>query len=224
MFVITLGFEEKFAVRMITRHGLDEGDKLLLVTGPPTRQAERAIKFLRDFASKYYGGRVSVEVVETHPQWGFDSLVAEVYKAVATRLGEGRVVFNLSGGMRCICLAALVAAQLLSLSGAQISVELETEDSELLLEVPHYVLALPRVVAELTPEKAALLSRIAAHRTTISKLAEKVGKDVSTVARHLRVLQRLGLVKVSGARPRIYEITPIAKILLQALRLTSKVQ
>mgnify|MGYP000433296943 CR=1 FL=1 len=39
-FVLTPGFEEKYAMRMVTRHGLDRSDELL-VTGPRIERSER---------------------------------------------------------------------------------------------------------------------------------------------------------------------------------------
>ena len=178
LFVITLGFEEKFAVRMITRHGLDAGDHLLLVTGPRTRQSERAARFLQGFVAQYYGGDVGLEVVEVDPSKGFEQLVKDVYEAVASRAaGRKLVVFNLSGGMRALCLAALEAATLLSTAGLNVKVELETEDSQHLLEIPQPHLKMHQALAQLTPEKEKILREIAEKPLTAKQLAEKLGKD-----------------------------------------------
>ena len=61
LFILTIGFEEKFAIRMITRHGLDIGDKLLIITGPIIDKVEKTITFLKDFIAKYYGKEIELE-------------------------------------------------------------------------------------------------------------------------------------------------------------------
>lgn len=218
LFVITLGFEEKFAVRMITRRGLDEGDRLLALTGPRTEQAGRAITFLVEFAARYYGSRVAVEVEELNPALGFEELVRRVYEAVSSRAGLGeRVVFNLSGGMRALCLASLLAAQLLAASGVSVEVELETEDSSALLSVPRPLLNLPSAALELTAEKLKILGALAEGPATARELAEKLGRDFTTVSKHLRALEKLELLRAEGGRPKRYSANSLAQLISSAL-------
>ena len=216
LFVITLGFEEKFAVRMITRHGLDKGDRLLLVTGPRTPQSERAASFLSEFARRYYGGEVSVEVEEVRVS-GFVETVHRLYGLVAARAREGeRVVFNLSGGMRALCLAAFAAALLLS-ARLPVEVELETEDSSALVEVPRSVLALPRTLASLGRERAEVLAALSRGARSARELAEELGKDETTARRHLQELVESGLAEAEGGRPRSYKLTKLGELVLKTL-------
>ena len=199
LFVITLGFEEKFAIRMITRHGLDKGDRLLLVTGPRTPQSERAVSFLSDFAKRYYGGDVAVELEEVRVT-GFIELVHRLYGLVAARAREGeRVVFNLSGGMRTLCLAAFTAALLLS-ARLPVEVELETEDSSALVEVPRAVLELPRTLSSTGRERVEVLAALSRGPRPARELAEELGRDETTVRRHLQELVESGLAETMGGK------------------------
>ena len=217
LFVITLGFEEKFAVRMITRHGLDRGDRLLLVTGPRTPQSERAASFLCEFARRYYGGDVGVEVEEVRVGSDFAELVHRLHGLVASRARAGeRVVFNLSGGMRVLCLAAFVAAMLLS-ARLPVEVELETEDSSALIGVPRAVLALPRTFSLLSREKLEVLAALAQRSRGIRELAEELDRDETTVRRHLQELVEAGLVEALGRRPRGYRLTRLGELVREHL-------
>jgi len=215
LFVITLGFEEKFAIRMITRHGLDKGDRLLLVTGPRTPQSERAASFLSDFAKRYYGGDVAVELEEVRVA-GFIELVHRLYGLVAARAREGeRVVFNLSGGMRALCLAAFTAALLLS-ARLPVEVELETEDSSALVEVPRAVLELPRTLSSTGRERVEVLAALSRGPRPARELAEKLGRDETTVRRHLQELVESGLAETMGGRPKSYRLTKLGELVIQA--------
>ncbi|MEM0226599.1 MAG: CRISPR-associated CARF protein Csa3 [Thermofilaceae archaeon] len=218
LFVVTIGFEEKFAVRMITRHGLDRGDRILLATGPPAPQSDRVIGFLTDFVTRYYGSDVGVKVLHLNPAEGFESMVQSIVQAVRAAAGEGeRVVFNLSGGMRSICIAALLAAQLLASSGASVEAELETEDSSTLLSVPTPLLQLPRVARELTPEKIEILQALSKREATVKKLSQQLGRDESTLARHIRALASLNLLQPQTPRPTAYKATQLALLIAETL-------
>jgi CRISPR-associated protein Csa3 len=217
LFVITLGFEEKFAVRMITRHGLDKGDRLLLVTGPRTPQSDRAASFLSEFARRYYGGEVAVEVEEVRVSQDFAEMVARLYELVEARARRGeRVVFNLSGGMRALCLAAFTAALLLS-PRLPVEVELETEDSSVLVEVPRAVLALPQTLSSLSREKLEVLAALSRGARTARELSDELGRDETTVRRHLQELVEAGLAETLGGRPREHKLTRLGELVLKTL-------
>jgi len=201
---------------MITRHGLDKGDRLLLVTGPRTPQSERAASFLSEFARRYYGGDVAVELEEVRVA-DFAELVHRLYGLVAARAREGeRVVFSLSGGMRVLCLAAFTAALLLS-AHLPVEVELETEDSSMLIEVPRAVLELPRTLSSMGRERAEVLAALSHGPRPARELAEELGRDETTVRRHLQELVGSGLAEAVGGRPRSYRLTKLGELVLQAL-------
>jgi len=218
LFVITLGFEEKYVVRMLTRYGVGPEDLLLVFTGPRTQMSEKAVRILADFLSKYYES-TSLEVVETKPADGFGQLLEKMYEEVSGRAGQyDEVVFNLSGGMRVLCLAALMTAQLLSALHSKVRVELETEDSSALIPVPRAAVSLPLTLAELTAEKLEVLREISHTPTTAKTISARLGKDESSVRKHLATLTSLGLAETIGERPRKYIATPTGRTVAKALQ------
>lgn len=217
IFVLTLGFEEKFPLRAVVRHGIEEGDLLVVVTGPFTDKTRRALESLKDIVEKIAGSGVEVRVLELEPSCGFTCALAKIYDELA-KLGssDSEVVASLSGGMRVAVLAAFAAMQLLSLRGRRVKVELETEDSSMLLEVPQPILRLHRLAADLTEEKLRLLGALVPE-ATVEELARATGRNTSTVRRHLKRLEAEGLVAPKGKRPKKYALTPEGLLLLKVL-------
>ena len=222
LFILTLGFEEKFAVRMITRHGLDEGDSLIAITGPRVEKVERTIVYLHEFISKYYSGDVHFSVREISPQDGFDEMVLEVVNIL---LDEGkkydRVIVNLSGGMRVICLATFMASLLVApLLSKKLQVELETEDSSAFVIIPSGLLNLPRSLSEIRLEETVfrILQLLMNKEYTAAELAKTIGKDVTTIRRHLAKLRESGLIVSNGARPAKYRLTSQGRLVVYLMQ------
>jgi len=216
LFVLTLGFEEKYAVRMITRHGLDKGDKLLIVTGPRVEKAEKAISYLKEFVSRYYPQEVGVEIVEVNVKdWLEATRLVKV--AILDQAKEfDRVVVNMSGGMRALVLATFCATMLAEkeLRDKELRVELELEDGSAIVEVPHEFFKAMKIIAQLSPEKFKILQRLTISETTVNELARELGRDVSTVRRHILDLEKAGLIKISKGRPYKVKATKEAELLL----------
>ncbi len=219
LFVLSLGFEEKFAIRMITRHGLDHGDKLLVVTGPRIERVEKTLSFLREFITKYYGEGITLEVIELDVTQGFLSLIKKLTHILPEYAKDyDLVIINLSGGMRAICLALLTALILVSkIIGPKMRIELETEDSRMRIEVPERLLTLPWLVSTIGYEKTAVLKLISERALPVSAISEALGKDPSTIRRHLMELTRVGLAIARGPRPTRYEATPLGNLTLELL-------
>ncbi len=216
--VVTVGFDEKYTIRAVLRHGLKEGDAIVLVTGPPTDKSRKAIQAVEEFLSKAYGPSISVEKVEVDPASGFAQMVLNVHEkllGIAARSGE--VVLALSGGMRAVVLATFVAAALLSHALTRVKVELETEDSSALLEVPQALLNPQLLLPRLEGGKRKILS-ILTDGLTVREIASRLGKSESTIRRHLAWLEERGLVAPTSARPKRYALTPAGRVILQALR------
>jgi len=216
LFVLTLGFEEKYAVRMVTRHGLDRGDELLVVTGPRVERSERAINYLREFVGRYYQGEVGFSVLEVDVR-DVVGAAAEIKSAILERAERfARVVVNLSGGMRALVLAAFCAALAAEphLSGRELLIELELEDGSATVEVPGAVLRAAATAGSLSPEKLEVLQRLVGGERTMAELARELGRDVSTVRRHVLELERTGLVELTGGRPYRARLSRLAELLL----------
>lgn len=65
------------------------------------------------------------------------------------------------------------------------------------------------------PTRRAILARLAAGQASVNELMEPFGISQPAISRHLKVLEKAGLVstKIAGsARPRILEAAPLAEI------------
>ncbi|MEM2195341.1 MAG: CRISPR-associated CARF protein Csa3 [Candidatus Methanomethylicia archaeon] len=209
---ITLGFEEKFAVRALTRHGLDKHDKIILITGTRIEKVDRAIGFISEFISKYYGDEVKlrVEEVPVHDICIAASLIRKLIVEEAKNVDQ--VIVNLSGGMRVIIAAVIIALRLINIQN--ITIELETEDSSTLVQIP--IEAIKIQEHQIGPEKSEIL-KILTDRDdylTVGEIAKAVGKDESTVRRHLARLRNAKLIEVKKLKPLTVKATQIAKIFI----------
>jgi len=209
---ITLGFEEKFAVRALTRHGLDKGDKITLVTGPRIDKVDKAINFISDFILKYYGGEVDlhVEEVSVHDIYAAISLLRRILTDRSR--GADQVIVNLSGGMRVLIVAFIIALGLINLPN--LIVEIETEDSSTLIQIPTQIIKVWR--HQVGVEKTEILKILVSRGDYMSsrEIARLTGKDESTIRRHLSKLREIGLVEAKRFKPLLVKASPTATIFI----------
>lgn len=215
MLLFTLGFEEKFAIRAFTRHGLDAGDRILLLTAKPAvDRVVRAYGVLKEFVERYYGGSVDVRLAEVELS-DFPVAVAEIRKLIHKHMeGCNKLVANLSGGLRALVLATYTALLTIGESIDMI-LEVEFEDGSRLVEVPKGILHALKLVWGVSEERRHVLEAIARRgEATASQLAEELQLDVSTIRRHIRRLENEGLVEVISRRPLVVRPKDAARILL----------
>nr|WP_048096135.1 CRISPR-associated CARF protein Csa3 [Archaeoglobus fulgidus] len=62
--IATLGFDEKFCYRAILRHGIKEGDRVILITTQMVERVAKAYEWIRKLLETSYGDRVEVEVLQ----------------------------------------------------------------------------------------------------------------------------------------------------------------
>ena len=210
--IITLGFEEKFALRGLTRHGISKGDRLILLTGPTIERVRKAASYVRDFIDKYYSGEVSVDLVElpVHDFYQTTLRVKQVLENVATM---DQVIVNLSGGMRIIVLAVFVAVMLLSMRN--VKVELETEDSSTYLTIDAVALKSIMSFEELSEEKMKILEVLTREEKalTVAVLSKRLRRDSSTIRKHLRSLEEAGLIIVKKRKPLTVKSHPVLNLI-----------
>jgi len=210
--IITLGFEEKFALRGLTRHGISKGDRLILLTGPTIERVRKAASYVRDFIDKYYSGEVSVDLVElpVHDFYQTTLRVKQVLENVATM---DQVIVNLSGGMRIIVLAVFIAVMLLSMRN--VKVELETEDSSKYLTIDAVALKSIMSFEELSEEKMRILEVLTREEKalTVAALSKRLRRDSSTIRKHLRSLEEAGLVIVKKRKPLTVKSHPVLNLI-----------
>lgn len=207
---VTLGFDEKFAIRGLLRIGLNSGDRVLVFTAIPIDdRVERALNVLREFVSRYYDD-VTFKVVDLDVKdfYGAVLKAGSVLKDEITSVENVEVVFNFSGGMRSLILEVLVAAVILGING---QVEVELENFAGVIGFPLKVL---KSIAPLSNEfKDILHVLVNAGELNLSRLAKRLNIAKSTV--HLRVkrLVELNLVETEyRGRNLICKPTRLAKL------------
>jgi len=220
LFIFTLGFEEKFAMRMITAHGLDQGDKLLFITGPMVEKTKRTIDFIKGFIEKYFLGQVQMEIMEIKSLESFIGIVSKIYSKITNEeKNYDRIIVNLSGGMRILVLATYTAIILATLNRKileKTKIELETEDLSVKLTIPNILIKVQELI-KLSKEKLEILKCLIEREKTVKELAEELHKDETTIRRHLIDLVEIGVVKKIEERPTKYKLHKDLKFLLTVL-------
>lgn len=214
--IINLGFDEKFAIRALTRHGVSKGDKVILLTGPRVERVEKATSYVRTFLEKYYPGEAELEVVEV-PVNDFYDAVSRVMNTLRGVSRKERIIVNLSGGMRIVVLAVFTALMLLGLEG--LTVEVEAEDTSAYVTIDPRALRSIVAVERLSREKRVILEILASKTgsVTVAELSSRLRRDASTVRRHLRDLKKKGLVLVRRRKPLTVEGHPALGLILRGL-------
>jgi len=205
--IATIGFDEKFCYRAILRHGIREGDRVILVTGKMIERVEKACDWVQKLLRTSYGDRVAVEVVELdinnveHSIKTISSLIEE--------LDDYYIVVNLSGGMR-----ALIAIVLLACikSSKNIKIEIETEDFERLVIISESLIRLIR--NPIQKDKLEILKLIANGNQNVRSISNALKKDVTTIRRHISRLEEMGLIVVEKRKPLKIRISKLAEAIL----------
>ncbi len=201
--IASFGFDERFVVRAIIRHGLSQGDLVILLTSKLVEKAEKAYKYVDQIARNV---QAKVEVVELgESTYSFPHLVRSVKDILIKQAKErDRVTVILSGGMRIIVLGLYTAA--LSMPKDlkdKISIEIDTEDINRLVVIPR------NIVEIINPPSLGAKSEILdlvikTPGLTIDELANKLGKDRSTIRRHLQALKEMKLITLRGRPFRVW--------------------
>lgn len=206
--VLTLGFDERFAIRGILRTGLSNGDRVtVFVAEPVVGKAEKALQVLMDFFKKYFEG-VSVDVVSV-PTRDFELSVTIIGGKLKELKGLNcKVVLNLSGGMRSLIIEILLTSILISLKGI---VEIELENLEGYLSFPMEIF---KVKMPMKEEHRLVLETIMLHeRINISQISNKLGMAKSSIHKIIRKLAENGLIeyekKGKEYKLRVKQITKI---------------
>jgi len=205
---MNLGFDEKFIVRALTRHGVLKGDRVILLTGPMVERVEKAATYIKEFLDKYHPGEAEIELI-TLPIEDFYKAVSKAIEILRKSSKAKEIIVNLSGGMRITILAIFTALLLLGLKN--LTLELESEDTSVYLTLDIKALKSLLTIEELSEEKKEILKILASKDkpTTVTELSSTLEKDVSTMRKHLKELKERGLIIVKKRKPLIVERHPI---------------
>ncbi|MEM3871807.1 MAG: CRISPR-associated CARF protein Csa3 [Nitrososphaeria archaeon] len=198
--VITLGFDEKFALRSVARRGLRSDDEVLIILPKPVdERAEKAYVHFSEILSKMFQN-LKIIRFEVDCRNFLDSLV-ELVKVFREKMGE-KFVFCLSGGFRALILEVLLAANFLGLDG---DVEVEFEDSSSVISFP--LRWCKNVVLDDVGKR--ILVGVRDGVDTVSGLVRFTGLSKVTVWRKVRTLESGGFLERRG---KVYALTGLGLI------------
>jgi len=187
---LTLGFDERFAVRAMMRGGISSGDRIVVFMAEPVEErASRCLQVVREFLSRYVRD-VEFRVLKVDVG-RFEEAVSRIRRGLQEAVrGAEEVVLNLSGGMRALILEVLSAALLLGLD-CMVEVELEN-----LTGVVSFPIRLLRA-SKLSRGDLEILSRLlkTGGWVSLSELSRVSKMPRSTVHKRLRRLIEIGLVE-----------------------------
>ncbi len=139
-YVITLGYDERFAVRFLLRHSVEEEDVVIVVVPRGYERDEKArtaVNNLKKF----------VEGIEIHEFDTSDALseITKMASFLKEKSGGNKLHLCLSGGMRAIVISTLLASQLLAREvPREIWVEIDLENLSGIVKIPLNALLIPR--------------------------------------------------------------------------------
>lgn len=206
--ILTLGFDEKFCYRAITRHRISEGDKIILITATLVEKVRKAYEWIKAFINTSYNN-VEVRLVELDVKDIFSSLgkVSRIFNEYSNY----NLIVNLSGGMRILSFIVLFSIILSDIRNLKLEIELE--DFSGVMEIPVPLLSLPMIKASIGKEKLAILKLIKEGKNDVKSISKALNKDESTIRRHLQTLHRLGLIDFEKKKPLIIKGTKLLNII-----------
>ena len=206
--ILTLGFDEKFCYRAILRHGIKEGDKIILITAGLVEKVRKAYEWIKAFVERSYDVEVRLIRIDVK---NFTKAIREVMHILDEFKGYNLIV-NLSCGMRALAVIMLLALMIKPIRNVKLEIELE--DFSGLIEIPQHLLRIHEIRQNLTDEKIEILKLIAQGLKDVKSLSKALKKDVSTIRRHISNLEELGLVEVEKRKPLKVKTTELANLIL----------
>ena len=206
--ILTLGFDEKFCYRAILRHGIKEGDKIILITAGLVEKVKKAYEWIKAFVERSYDVEVRLIQIDVKD---FTKAIREVMH-ILDEFKDYNLIVNLSGGMRALAVIMLLALMIKPIRNVKLEIELE--DFSGLIEIPQHLLRIHEIRQNLTDEKIEILKLIAQGLKDVKSLSKALKKDVSTIRRHISSLEELGLVEVEKKKPIKVKTTELANLIL----------
>ncbi|WP_121823572.1 CRISPR-associated CARF protein Csa3 [Halostella salina] len=209
-YLSTLGFDEARVTRPILKHGIDEGDEVIVVRPAESTDNERASEALT-------GVEQFVNTIE--PSVSFlqeDVPVSSIENSILAccdliQAAEGTVIVNLGGGARDVLLPLTIATL----------VHRDCVDTVLFfsdLDRSFEEWSLPNITAS-PPEKSLETLRLLAtvdQPVSISELADESSVAKSTVGRHVDQLAVVDAVDTEHTgKTKLVELTLTGELLLQ---------
>jgi len=199
-YVSTIGYYDTRVVRPVLNHGLNAGDKVVLLRPyNDNNDGDSAVADVKQIFSEL-GPNIEI-AVESITYDEFPTAVMECADVLAAAKGE--TVANFGGGPREIFLAFAVAALV---TNDQLDTVLQFTD----IDEEVQELRLPELMASLPSKTDQTLRAIARldGETTLPAVAERSGQSRSTVGRHLDELEMADAVETDKqSKTRLVELT-----------------
>ena len=207
LIILTLGFDEKFAVRGILRYAPKPDDVVAIITASPlVEKAEKALKTLLDIL-KSYAGIENIEIIEvdiSNPE----SAKYRIKEVISKH--ECELIANLSGGMRALIIVTLAAV--LS-SNREVLIELETENLENVITLDSEFFR-PEPINESDKRILRKISEIG--EAKLDEFADVIGKSRTTTYRILKKLVNTGyLEEKKVGRSMVYLLSSKGKMIVE---------
>ena len=186
-YVITLGYDERFAVRFLLRHAVSEDDVILTVLPSSFRSDEKSVAAFNSL-------RKLVEWVEP-VELDLEKPVASV-AYLSSLIGEksrGEVQACLSGGMRSVVVITLLALQNLIRETSKIVwIEIDFENLSGHIRIPLNAFMIPRNERFLRILEVLVGGDLG--RRSIRHLGERTGLPLATAHREVKKMIKMGLL------------------------------
>lgn len=189
-YVSTLGFHETRVTRPVIKHGIDDGDRVVLVrpeTEGNTDRAQDAVGYVEDMVEEIApGASVTTERVDTNE---FTTTVLQC-SDVLNAVDDGReLILNFGGGAREVLLPFMIAAVLHAPNVDDAFQYTDVDQEVRKVSVPNLTAQIPRSAVATFDLIADLNGDIA-----LPGLARKSAQSKSTVSRHVDNLAGVGVV------------------------------
>jgi CRISPR-associated protein Csa3 len=189
-YVSTLGFHETRVTRPVIKHGLDDGDRIVLVRPAEegnTDRATDAVGYVKDMVKEIEpGATVTLERVDSTE---FTTAVLQC-SDILLAIDSGRdVIVNFGGGAREVLLPLLIGAVLHAPLVDQAFQYTDVDQEVQELSVPNLTTQIPSNSVD-TFELIATIGE----EVTLPDLAAESKRSKSTIGRHVEALAESGVV------------------------------
>lgn len=208
--VSTVGFDEKFVIRALIRY-LEEIEGFIGIVALPLEQrALQAIDSVKEFIEKYIRDReksfnYSFVEIDLSDPYAAISRIKRIFRP------EYEYILNLSGGMRALVVATLVAFGLSRVRG---SIEIELENFLGRIVLDSRILSLGPLTSGEERRIINVLARVG--RATYKDLIRETGIPRATIFKYLSTLRIRGVITIERVgRTTYYILTDIGRTLVE---------
>jgi len=185
-YVITLGYDERFAIRFLLRHPISEDDVVLVILPANFREDEKSLAALNNLR-KLIERVEPIELDLKEPLMSVTDLFS-----VIERKSRGEIYACLSGGMRSIVVITLLALQnLVRKTSRKAWVEIDFENLTGYMRIPLNAFLIPRNERFLRILEVLMDPNA---KRSIRYLEGKTGIPLATVHREVKRMVSMGLL------------------------------